>query len=130
MMINKIINTGLKHLGKPYVFNAPSFQTESFDCSSFIQYIFGVHGILLPRNSRQQFRFGERIPFQNIKKGDLLFFTTKKRKKLKGIERIGHIAIYIGDDKILHAVRPDKEVKISILSDYWKSVYLAAKRVI
>jgi cell wall-associated NlpC family hydrolase len=130
MMINKIINTGLKHLGKPYVFNTPSFQTASFDCSSFIQYIFGVHGILLPRNSRQQFRFGERIPFQNIKKGDLLFFTTKKRKKLKGIERIGHIAIYIGDDKILHAVRPDKEVKISILSDYWKSVYLAAKRVI
>ncbi|WP_453993687.1 C40 family peptidase [Bacillus nitroreducens] len=130
MKIDKIITTGLKHLGKPYVFNAPSFQTDFFDCSSFIQYIFGVHGISLPRNSRQQFKYGNKVFFQHIKKGDLLFFTTKKRKKMIGIEKIGHVALYLGDNKILHAVRPEYEVTISLIDDGWKSRFLGAKRVI
>ena len=39
MLADKIIFTGLKCLGIPYVFNAPSDQTNMFDCSSFIQYI-------------------------------------------------------------------------------------------
>ncbi|MFZ3589418.1 NlpC/P60 family protein [Bacillus sp. DJP31] len=55
MLVNRIISTGLQYLGTPYVFHAPPYRTDVFDCSSFMQYIFGVHGILLPRNSRQPF---------------------------------------------------------------------------
>ncbi|CAM3721587.1 C40 family peptidase [Cytobacillus oceanisediminis] len=130
MAAEKIINTGLKYLGKPYVFNASSFQTKSFDCSSFIQYIFSENGIPLPRNSRQQFQVGERIPFHSIKKGDLLFFTTKKRRTRSGIERIGHVALYLGENKMLHTYREGKKVQITSLNDYWRGALLGARRVI
>ncbi|EIJ80892.1 C40 family peptidase [Bacillus methanolicus] len=83
MLADKIISTGFNFIGTPYVFNAPSFQTDRFDCSSFIQHIFKVNGISLPRNSRQQFQVGKSISYHAIKKGDLLFFTTKKTKKKK-----------------------------------------------
>jgi cell wall-associated NlpC family hydrolase len=124
-----IIKTGLKHLGRPYLFNAPPFQTDYFDCSSFIQYIFGVNGIKLPRNSRQQFRVGRSLSHA-IKKGDLLFFTTKMRMHKVGIEKVGHVGLYLGNGKMLHTSRGDKMVTITKLDDYWKSVFLGAKRVI
>ena len=109
MFANQIISTGLQYLGTPYVFNAPSYQTDSFDCSSFIKFIFEMNGIILPRNSRQQFEAGIPISFDQIKKGDLLFFTTLERKNRKGLSRIGHVAIYIGQDQILHTYRQGKE---------------------
>lgn len=124
------METGLKQLGKPYVFNAPAGSDNHFDCSSFIQYIFKQNGIHLPRNSRQQFQVGKAVSYPNIKKRDLLFFTTTKRKQRKGIEKIGHVALYIGNKKILHTFRKGKKVKISNLYPYWKTVFLGAKRVI
>lgn len=130
MLADKIIVTGFKHLGKHYEFNASPFQKKTFDCSSFIQYIFSVHGIPLPRNSRQQFQVGKSVPFSKIRRGDLLFFTTKKRKKRKGNDRVGHVAIYLGDNKILHTFRQGKKVQVSTLDGHWSKVYLGARRVI
>lgn len=40
MLADNKIQTGLSHLGKPYVYGAPSYQAYAYDCSSFIQYIF------------------------------------------------------------------------------------------
>lgn len=130
MLANQIILSGLKYLGTPYVYNAPSYQTDTFDCSSFIQYIFGLNGIHLPRNSRQQFLVGEPIPFDQIKRGDLLFFTTKARNHLKGLSRIGHVAIYMGQDQILHTYRPENKVMVTELNISWKKAFIGAKRVI
>jgi peptidoglycan endopeptidase LytE len=98
MLEDRIILKSKKYLGTPYVFNAPSYRTDMFDCSSFTQYIFGVNGIALPRNSRQQFLVGTPVPLHRIQKGDLLFFTTEKRKKRKGVAKIGHVGIYIGNN--------------------------------
>ncbi len=130
MTIERIIQTGLNNLGKPYLFNATAFQTAAFDCSSFIQYIFYVNGVALPRNSRQQFTVGEKVAFKNIQIGDLLFFTTIKRKNRKGIEKIGHVAIYLGNDKILHTFRQGKKVKITQLSGYWQKKLVGVKRIL
>ena len=130
MLADKIIFTGLQCLGIPYVFHAPSDQTNKFDCSSFIQYIFRVNGISLPRNSRQQFEIGLPISFSHIQKGDLLFFTTEKRKNRRGPSKIGHVGIYIGNGEMLHTYRPKNKVTISKLNSYWKAVFVTAKRVI
>ncbi|MFV5318676.1 C40 family peptidase [Priestia megaterium] len=130
MLADKIIFTGLQCLRIPYVFNAPSDQTNMFDCSSFIQYIFRVNGISLPRNSRQQFEIGLPISFSHIQKGDLLFFTTEKRKNRRGSSKIGHVGIYIGNGEMLHTYRPENKVTISKLNSYWKAVFVTAKRVI
>ncbi|OIJ18141.1 hypothetical protein BKP45_11130 [Anaerobacillus alkalidiazotrophicus] len=130
IIADKIILTGLKQLNKPYVFNSPSLQTKTFDCSSFIQYIFRENGIALPRNSREQYKVGVKITVSNIKKGDLLFFTTKNRSHRKGIEKIGHVAIFLGYNQILHTHRKGKKVVISDLDLYWKKVVIGATRVI
>jgi peptidoglycan endopeptidase LytE len=130
MFAQQIISTGLQYLGTPYLFNSPTYQSDTFDCSSFIQYIFRMNGILLPRNSRQQFIVGLPISFKKLKKGDLLFFTTKARKNRHGLSRIGHVAIYIGQGRILHTYRKGKKVMISELNSHWKQSFIGAKRVV
>ncbi|MBT2658400.1 C40 family peptidase [Bacillus sp. ISL-18] len=104
MLANQIISTGLQCLGTPYVFNAPSFQTDSF--------------------------VGVPISFDQIKKGDLLFFTTRERKNRQGLSRMGHVAIYIGQDQMFHTYRQGKKVLISELNSYWKKSFIGAKRVL
>jgi cell wall-associated NlpC family hydrolase len=130
MLANQIILTARKYLGTPYVFNAPSYRTDMFDCSSFTQYVFGVNGIPLPRNSRQQFLTGTPVPFHRIQKGDLLFFTTKKRKNRKGVSKIGHVGIYIGNNQMLHTYRQGEKVTISVLNSRWTKKFVGAKRVL
>lgn len=130
MLADRIILTGRKYIGTPYVFNAPSYCTDMFDCSSFTQYVFGVNGIPLPRNSRQQFLVGTFVPLHRIQKGDLLFFTTEKRKKRIGIAKIGHVGIYIGNNQMLHTYRQGKKVTITELNSYWKKKLIGAKRVL
>jgi cell wall-associated NlpC family hydrolase len=129
MLADQIILTGIHYLGTPYVFNAPSNRSDIFDCSSFTQYIFGLNGISLPRNSRQQFLVGVPISFSQIRRGDLLFFSTKKRKDKKGLSKIGHVGIYIGNGYMIHTYRPENKVMISEI-DSWMESFIGAKRVI
>jgi len=120
--IEKIITTGKKYLGTPYKLGATPFKTDKFDCSSFIQYIFAKNGIKLPRKSTQQALYGTSIEFNNLKRGDLLFFYTKRTKG------IGHVAIYLGKNKILHACRK-KGVSYASL-EKWKKKLLLIKRIV
>ncbi len=131
MVADYIIATGLEYLETPYRFNATPFQTETFDCSSFIQFIFHQNGIKLPRNSRQQFKQGNKVRLKEIVKGDLLFFTTEKRKHRTGIEKVGHVALYIGNGKILHTSRKENKVHIAPLRPLLlEGRYLGARRII
>lgn len=130
MIDKKIICKGLDYLGTPYQFNAPVNQTRTFDCSSFVQHLYGVHGIRLPRNSRQQYLKGKQVASKNIKKGDLLFFTTKQRKHNSGPAKIGHVSIYIGNYLMLHTRRNGDGVSIEKIDDSWRSRFVGAKRVI
>lgn len=124
-LADKIIQTGEKYLGTPYQYGAKSGQTRTFDCSSFTQYVYKQHGISLPRNSRQQAQVGTTIPRSQIKKGDLLFFTTSKSNG-----QIGHVAIYAGNNRVLHTWGPGG-VRYDSLSTGWLNKgYVTAKRVI
>ncbi|UCZ53958.1 C40 family peptidase [Bacillus shivajii] len=130
MLVNKVIGTGLLYIGTPYVFNAVPFQTNSFDCSSFIQYIFYMNGVELPRNSRQQFLVTKKVRVKELKKGDLLFFTTRKSQKKQGIAKVGHVALYIGEGRILHTSRHTKQVKVEKINKHLKKMFLGARRVV
>lgn len=125
-----IIRKGMDYLETPYQFNAPPHQSETFDCSSFVQYLYGLHGIKLPRNSRQQYLRGRQITYHHLRKGDLLFFTTTARKNRYGLSKIGHVSIYMGNDLMLHTTRHTGGVAVERINRYWKSVFLGAKRVI
>ncbi|MCH5584327.1 NlpC/P60 family protein [Shimazuella sp. AN120528] len=124
-LADKIIATGEKFLGTPYQYGAASGQTQTFDCSSFTQYVFKQNGINLLRSSRQQYTQGTSIPRDQIKKGDLLFFTTSHSGG-----QIGHVGIYAGNNQILHTWG-SKGVQLESMDHAWlKQGYVGAKRVI
>jgi lipoprotein Spr len=124
---NAIISTGKYYWGRPYVFGASTSTTRYFDCSSFTKRVYGKHGIYLPRESKDQAKRGYYVSKGNLKKGDLVFFWTTKSGKGK----VGHVAIYAGNGKILHTYKRGIGVTISDLnSSYWKSHYVTARRVI
>lgn len=124
---DQIISTGLKYKGTPYVFGAKAGQTKSFDCSSFVQYLYKKQGVSLPRTSKAQSKKGSYVSKSNLKKGDLVFFWTSRTGK----GNVGHVAIYMGNGKILHTYKKGVGVTTSSLnSSYWKSHYITARRVL
>lgn len=122
---DKIISLGKKYMGVKYRFGAPSGVTYAFDCSSFTQYIFGKYGIKLPRISSTQATKGYKVAKANLKKGDLVFFTTARTGN-----KIGHVGVYVGNGKMLHTYGKPGVMYSSINSSYWKSHYVTARRVI
>lgn len=128
-MTEKIIEVGLSLLGTPYVYGAVrrhdgrgninrNFTTSAFDCSSLMQYMFyeGA-GILLDVTTRTQIKQGEKVEWGEFCRGDLFFFTNASRYYASGIERVGHVALYLGENYILHTA-----------SDYAKIEPISAKR--
>ena len=93
---SSVLATADDYVGTRYVWGGAT--PRGFDCSGFVQYVFRRHGIELPRTSRQQAQVGERIStsLAALEVGDLLFFATDGK-------RIDHIAIYAGNDEIIHS---------------------------
>ncbi|AZN41515.1 C40 family peptidase [Paenibacillus albus] len=118
----ELITYGEKYIGTPYLFGAVPYMTNAFDCSSFTQYVYDNFDINLPRTSIDQALKGQKVAKGYLSMGDLVFFKTNGYG-------ISHVAIYAGDNKILHSA--NKGVEISDLnSSYWKSAYVTARRVI
>ena len=112
--VENVIEQGLRMMGVPYVYGAvrlhdgkgnfiKGFTIKQFDCSSLMQYIFyqGA-GVLLNTTTRTQVVQGREVPRTEIRRGDLLFFTNASRYHNTGVERIGHVALYLGENYILH----------------------------
>ncbi|SYX83584.1 C40 family peptidase [Paenibacillus alvei] len=122
---NKVIQTGKKYMGTPYVFGAKSGRTSAFDCSSFTQYIFKKHGIKLPRSSREQSRVGTKVSKSQLKAGDLIFSDTNR----DGI--INHVSVYMGNNKVIHTYKRGVGVTISkFKGSAWDKTFKTARRVI
>ena len=106
-----ILNTAKELMGIPYLWGGTS--AKMLDCSGFTKTVYFINGITLPRDASQQVNVGKKIKldddFSKLKPGDLLFFG-KNRKD--GSERITHVAIYMGNGKIIHETG---EVKIQSL---------------
>jgi cell wall-associated NlpC family hydrolase len=93
----RILATADSYLGKKYVYGGDT-PAVGFDCSGFVQYVFGRHGVYLPRTSRQQAGAGQVLSrkIASLKPGDLMLFSSK------GV-RVDHVAIYAGNNRILHS---------------------------
>jgi len=127
--IEAVIDEGTKLLGTVYVYGAVrlhdgkgnmyrGFTVTEFDCSSLMQYIFykGA-GKLLNVNTRTQISQGKTVKRSELRRGDLMFFTNDSRRNNTGLERVGHVALYLGGNWILHTA-----------SDYAKIEQISAKR--
>src|SRR3954467_13820468 len=93
----RVLATAERYVGIHYRYGGTSPGT-GFDCSGFVQYVFGRNGVALPRNSRQQATAGRALPVEvdSLPPGDLMLFSSK------GV-RIDHIAIYVGNNRMLHS---------------------------
>ena len=125
-----IIDEAKNYIGAGYKFGATADEApDLFDCSSFVQFIFGNNDISLPRNSRQQSAEGMAIDVANLEPGDLLFFTNPS---IYSDGRVGHNGIYMGNGDMIHASSlggvhiADNFMDIG----YWQENYLFSKRVI
>ena len=93
----RVLATAKRYLGTRYRYGGET-PTAGFDCSGFVQYVFSRNGITLPRTSRLQASAGASVSLniESLHPGDLLLFSSKGR----GID---HVAIYLGDNRMLHS---------------------------
>jgi peptidoglycan DL-endopeptidase CwlO len=114
-----LTKSALRFIGVPYVFGGTS--SSGFDCSGYVQHVFAMHGIHLPRTADAQFYAGARV--KSLRPGDLVFFQTYEPGP-------SHVGIYLGDGRFVSA-SSSRGVMISSLSDaYWAHRYIGAKNLI
>jgi len=117
-----LVSTGKEFIGTPYKFGAPAGVTYAFDCSSFTQFLFKGLDVSLPRTSVAQASVGEKVPKGSLSMGDLVFFKTNGKT-------ISHVAIYAGNNKIIHSATSTGVTVSDMTSSYWSKSYVTARRV-
>ena len=112
---NTVVATAKQYLGCKYVYGGTT--PSGFDCSGFTQYVYKQCGVSLNRTSDAQASNGTAVSKSNLQPGDLVIFT-------------GHVGIYIGNNKFIHAANPSKGVITTSLSDsYYTKTYKTARRI-
>ena len=111
--------------GGKYVWGGTS--PKGFDCSGYVQYLYKKHHVNLPRTAWAQSKKGEAVSLQELKKGDLLFFLTDKKRGIP----VTHVGIYIGNGKFIHAASRKKGIIISPVDHgYYAKKLVSARRVV
>jgi peptidoglycan DL-endopeptidase CwlO len=95
-----VLATARKQLGKPYHYGSAG--PSSFDCSGFTMYVWRSAGVYLPHSSSGQFGSLPSVPLSKARPGDLVYSP-------------GHIGLYIGDGKMIHAPQTGQNVEIAPL---------------
>jgi hypothetical protein len=97
-----VVDAAKKYLGTPYVFGSTN-PAKGLDCSALVQKAYKDLGIDLPRTSQEQARTGTKVDsLRDAKPGDILAFD----------KPVDHVAIYVGDNKMIAAPKPGDRVKI------------------
>jgi peptidoglycan DL-endopeptidase LytE len=95
---------------------------NGMDCSSFVQRVYKVFGIDLPRTAREQFRTGYAVTKSELRLGDLVFFKRPKSREPT------HVGIYLGDLKYIHTSLTKQQVVIDKLAGRYADLHFAGAR--
>lgn len=133
-----VLSEGYKLIGVPYVYGAvrlhdgkgnllKGFTAEKFDCSSLVQYVFYKGAKKnLQVTTRTQVVQGKYVAKSNLQRGDCIYFTNAERQYKTGVERVGHVAIYLGDNYILHTASDYARIE-KMTTQRW-NYYIEARR--
>jgi peptidoglycan DL-endopeptidase CwlO len=113
----QVVSIALRYLGVPYKWGGSSPST-GFDCSGFSMFVYRQIGVSLPHHAATQYRLGRAVSRSDLQPGDLVFFSG-----------LGHMGIYIGGGRFVHAPRTGDVVKISSLAERGRN-YVGARRVL
>lgn len=123
-----VVRTANRYEGIRYSYGGAS-PTKGFDCSGFVQYVFARNGVDLPRTSRQIAQIGEPVSMDRdeLREGDLLFFAGNGT-------RVDHVAIYLGEDRIIHSTASGGGVRVESLTsprgEWFERRMVAARRIV
>ena len=107
-----------KHLlGVRYVYGGSS-PASGFDCSGLVRYVYGHFGVQLAHSSFAQFTSGFRVGRGGLRPGDLVFF-----------HGLGHVGIYIGNGRFIHAPHTGTRVRIERLAGWYSGDFDGARRL-
>jgi cell wall-associated NlpC family hydrolase len=104
-------------LGVPYRYAGTS--PSGFDCSGFTRFVYGKLGVDLPHNAAAQYAVGRPVPRDRLEPGDLVFF-----------HDLGHVGLYVGDDKMIHAPQSGGRVEVRRLAGHYGQRLVGARRLV
>lgn len=111
---SSVVDYATQFVGNPYVWGGTSL-TDGADCSGFVQSVYNNFGVSLPRTSYEQQNAGTEVSYEDAQAGDLICYG-------------GHVAIYMGDGKIVHASNAKDGIKIS--NDATYRTILSVRRLV
>ena len=111
---SSVVDFATQFVGNPYVWGGTSL-TDGADCSGFVQSVYANFGVSLPRTSYEQQNAGREVSYADAQPGDLICYG-------------GHVAIYMGDGKIVHASNAKDGIKIS--NDATYRTILSVRRLV
>ena len=109
-------------LGTPYVWGGTT--PKGFDCSGFVQYIYGKNGYSLTRTTYTQWdNDGTPVAREDLIPGDLVYFGYGNAPS--------HVGMYVGEGMMIHSPRTGDVVKYTTIeSGYYDDCYLGARRIV
>jgi cell wall-associated NlpC family hydrolase len=123
--IRKVISTAESYLGTPYRYGGTA--KNGIDCSGLTMKAWETAGITLPRSSKDQSEFGEKISEKAVKEGDIVYFSAYKNGK---IDHVGLVTEVRGSEITFIHATVSKGVMYSRLdTGYWSERVLGARRV-
>ncbi|GGL04369.1 hypothetical protein GCM10014719_03200 [Planomonospora parontospora subsp. antibiotica] len=112
----KAVSVAKRQVGAPYRWGGTG--PRAFDCSGLAQYSWRKAGVRLPRITHSQYRaVRKKVSWRSLRPGDLLFFYGK-----------GHVGIYVGKGRMVHAPSSGRTVRIVKLKNYYRSSFAGAVR--
>ncbi|MDH4177653.1 MAG: C40 family peptidase [Thermoleophilia bacterium] len=104
-------------LGAPYRYGGAT--PVGFDCSGFTRFVYGKLGVALPHNAAAQYGLGRPVALSRLRPGDLVFSYG-----------LGHVGIYLGAGKMIHAPQSGERVKIVPLAHHYGERLVGARRLV
>ncbi len=113
----RVVRYARNLVGVPYRYGGGS-PRSGFDCSGLVRYVYGHFGISLAHSSFAQFGRGRLVVRRALKPGDLVFFAGA-----------GHVGIYVGHGRFIHAPHTGAVVSVDRLTGWYSSSFDGARRL-